>query len=138
MYKNPRGVLGVSADATREEVMHYASSQGKLVVQEKELSLTYGYSQIKQAFRKKSLQCHPDLCPPSQRPSAELAFRELAEAYAALSKGVPAVLCSRLLPDVSSMACWDACFQSIPSAGMWAPLLARDIQPEGRLLSCCT
>ncbi|CAK0734636.1 hypothetical protein CVIRNUC_000460 [Coccomyxa viridis] len=61
MYKNPRGVLGVSADATREE--------------------------IKQAFRKKSLQCHPDLCPPSQRPSAELAFRELAEAYAALSKG---------------------------------------------------
>ncbi len=44
--------------------------------------------QIKAAFRKKSLQCHPDLCPPIQRESAEQAFRELAEAYAILTKGV--------------------------------------------------
>ena len=77
-------------------------SQGKLVVEEEEFSLIYLYTQIKQAFRKKSLQCHPDLCPPSQRPSAELAFRELAEAYAALSKGVAgwlhAMSCS---PDAS-------------------------------------
>lgn len=68
------------------------------MVEEEELSLRYLYTQIKQAFRKKSLQCHPDLCPPSQRPSAELAFRELAEAYAALSKGMApwlhAVSCS--------------------------------------------
>jgi hypothetical protein len=41
--------------------------------------------QIKQAFRKKSLECHPDLCPPSERASAENAFKELAEAYAKLS-----------------------------------------------------
>lgn len=43
--------------------------------------------QIKAAFRKKSLQCHPDLCPPVQRETAEQAFREVAEAYAILSKG---------------------------------------------------
>ncbi|CAL5225518.1 g8348 [Coccomyxa viridis] len=60
MY-NPRGVLGVSATASPEE--------------------------IKQAFRQKSLQCHPDLCPPAQRRSAEAAFREIAEAYSILSKG---------------------------------------------------
>lgn len=45
--------------------------------------------QIKQAFRQKSLQCHPDLCPPAQRESAEQAFREIAEAYSTLSKGQP-------------------------------------------------
>ena len=43
------------------------------------------YSQVKRAFRQKSLKCHPDLCPPSQRVEAEKAFKELAEAYAKLS-----------------------------------------------------
>ena len=61
--------------------------------------------QIKQAFRQKSLQCHPDLCPPAQRESAEAAFREVAEAYSILSKGkgkmhhewLQAALCRQLL-----------------------------------------
>ncbi len=51
--------------------------------------LFFDIVQIKQAFRQKSLQCHPDLCPPAQRESAEQAFREIAEAYSSLSKGQP-------------------------------------------------
>lgn len=43
------------------------------------------FCQVKKAFRKKSFQCHPDLCPPAQRPAAEKAFKEVAEAYAILS-----------------------------------------------------
>lgn len=42
--------------------------------------------QIKKAFRRRSLELHPDLCPPAQRGQAETAFKELAEAYAKLSR----------------------------------------------------
>ena len=75
------------------------------MVEEEESSLSYLFTQIKQAFRKKSLQCHPDLCPPSQRPSAELAFRELAEAYAALSKGMAHWLHAVSCPSDLSFLC---------------------------------
>ncbi|BDA40703.1 probable chaperone protein DnaJ 2 at N-terminal half [Coccomyxa sp. Obi] len=59
----PHHILGVPPNASQEEV--------------------------KKAFRRKSLECHPDLCPPSQRPEAEKTFKELAEAYAKLSGRAP-------------------------------------------------
>ena len=41
--------------------------------------------QIKRAYRAKVLQYHPDVCPASERPHAEEAFRQASEAYARLT-----------------------------------------------------
>ena len=60
--------------------------------------------QIKQAFRDKSLQCHPDLCPPAQRESAEAAFREIAEAYSSLTKGQSRCAMLLCVPKTASFA----------------------------------
>lgn len=61
--------------------------------------------QIKQAFRQKSLQCHPDLCPPAQRESAEAAFREIAEAYTILTKGKASSILSLSLWEQAVLHC---------------------------------
>lgn len=43
--------------------------------------------QVKQAYKKLALQWHPDLCPAQERAQAEAAFKNIAAAYARISKG---------------------------------------------------
>ena len=50
--------------------------------------------QIKQAYRKQCMQHHPDLCPPEKRAQAEIAFKQISEAYAKLTGGKQAGLSS--------------------------------------------
>ncbi len=113
MY-NPRGVLGVSATASPEEVRPFtavcALFRNACTDQIDFINSSVCPVQIKQAFRQKSLQCHPDLCPPAQRQSAEAAFREVAEAYSILSKGKAVFILSvsphtscAVLPDPQSL-----------------------------------
>ena len=47
--------------------------------------LSHPRVQIKRAYRAKVLQCHPDVCPASERLHAEEAFRQASEAYARLT-----------------------------------------------------
>ncbi|KAK9821222.1 hypothetical protein WJX81_002412 [Elliptochloris bilobata] len=54
-----------------------------------EESMQTSAAEIKRAFRLLCLRWHPDLCPPAQRQEAEQAFRNIAEAYAALSGRTP-------------------------------------------------
>lgn len=41
-------------------------------------------SDVKSAYRRKALECHPDVVPTDQRVAAETAFRRLSEAYSVL------------------------------------------------------
>ncbi|KAK9809449.1 hypothetical protein WJX73_009223 [Symbiochloris irregularis] len=45
--------------------------------------------EIKQAYRKQCMQHHPDLCPPEKRAQAEIAFKQISEAYAKLTGRAP-------------------------------------------------
>ncbi|GMH44095.1 hypothetical protein BSKO_12029 [Bryopsis sp. KO-2023] len=43
--------------------------------------------EIRSAYRRLCLKFHPDVCPPNQKHEAERLFKEVTEAYTALSKG---------------------------------------------------
>lgn len=43
--------------------------------------------QVKQAYRKLCLECHPDLVPAEKRAEAEKVFREISAAYKTLTGG---------------------------------------------------
>ncbi|CAM8905124.1 unnamed protein product [Rhodiola kirilowii] len=45
------------------------------------------YSQIKAAYRKKVLECHPDRVPQHLKPSAESQFKMISEAYNCMRAG---------------------------------------------------
>ncbi|KAI3949284.1 hypothetical protein MKW98_023221 [Papaver atlanticum] len=52
-------------------------------------SKNIGYEDIKKAYRKKALQCHPDICPdPSRKQESTERFVELRKAYETLSDPV--------------------------------------------------
>ncbi|KAA6424299.1 MAG: putative molecular chaperone family [Trebouxia sp. A1-2] len=43
--------------------------------------------QVKEAYKRLALRWHPDLCPDHERNQAEAAFKDIAAAYARISKG---------------------------------------------------
>jgi len=44
---------------------------------------------VKEAYKRLALRWHPDLCPDHERNQAEAAFKDIAAAYARISKGIP-------------------------------------------------
>jgi curved DNA-binding protein CbpA len=85
-------VLVVAAGTTTSSTRSSLCSERRSADYYKVLSLEHqadvGAEDIKRAYRRLALRCHPDVCPPSRRAESTELFLELRRAYETLSDPV--------------------------------------------------
>ncbi|CAL5081158.1 unnamed protein product [Urochloa decumbens] len=78
-------VMAVGARSTRSTSLCSGSRGDYYKLLSLERQADVGAEEIKRAYRRLALRCHPDVCPPSRRAESTELFLELRRAYETLS-----------------------------------------------------